>query len=418
MGALGFTRGRDFRRLLATRLVSQFGDGVVQITLGSFLFFSPEKQTSAGRAAAAFALLLLPYSLVAPFAGVFIDRWRRRQILVYAPIVRAAMVLVMAWLIVSAGDAFFVAALLVLGINRFFLAALPASLPHVVENRDLLLANTVSTTSGTIAAFLGAGVGFGVAKAGTTAALLFCAALYLTAALVARTIPIDLLGPSDVRRETVGNVIRGLIDGTRHVFQRKRAALALAAISLHRFLYGLWLLMTLLLYRNVFPSGFEGIAVITGVSGGGYFIGALITPWAVRRVGKDVWITILLGLAGFSLLAFSMPFRQTPYLVGGFLLGIASQGIKVCVDTIVQETVLDEFRGRVFSAYDMLFNITFVAAGGVATLALPPTGKSYAVLGFAIMTYALSAAGYFLFTRSSEGASPADPSAVLKSAGG
>lgn len=395
-------RGRDFRRLLATRLISQFGDGVVQITLGSFLFFSPEKQTSAGRAAAAFALLLLPYSLVAPFAGVFIDRWRRRQILVYAPLVRAALVLVMAWLIVAAGDAFFVAALLILGINRFFLAALPAALPHVVENRDLLLANTVTTTAGTVAAFVGAGAGFGVAKAGTTAALVFCATLYVLASLVARTLGIDLLGPSDVRRETVGNVIRGLIDGTRHVFQRRRAALALSAISLHRFLYGLWLLMTLLLYRNLFPSGFEGIAVITAVSGGGYFVGALITPRAALWFGKDLWIAILLGVAAFSLLAFATPFRQTPYIIGGFLLGVASQGIKVCVDTIVQETILDEFRGRVFSAYDMLFNITFVAAGGVATLALPPTGRSYAVLGFAITTYALAAAAYYLLTRSAE----------------
>ncbi|MEO5874012.1 MAG: MFS transporter [Streptosporangiaceae bacterium] len=400
MGAWGFARGRDFQRLFATRLVSQFGDGVVQITLGGFLFFSPEKQTSAGRAAAAFALLLLPYSLVAPFAGVFIDRWRRRQILVYAPLVRAVLVLVMAWLIVAAGDAFFVAALFVLGINRFFLAALPASLPHVVAERDLLLANTITPTAGTVAAFAGAGVGFGVARAGTTTTLVFCAALYVLTALVARTIDADRLGPSDVRRETVGNVLRGLADGTRHVLRRRHAALALGAISLHRFLYGLWLLMTLLLYRNVFPSGFEGIALITGVSGGGYFLGAVITPWAVRRVGKDGWIAILLALAGFSLLAFATPFRQTPYVVGGFLLGVASQGIKVCVDTIVQENVDDEFRGRVFSAYDMLFNITFVAAGGVATLALPPTGDSYPVLGCTIMAYAVAAVAYLLLTRS------------------
>ena len=64
-----------------------------QAALASLFFFSPERQTSAGSVAAAFATLLLPYSLVGPFAGVLLDRWRRRQILVVANLVRAAMVL-------------------------------------------------------------------------------------------------------------------------------------------------------------------------------------------------------------------------------------------------------------------------------------------------------------------------------------
>ena len=86
-------RHRNFRRLFATRLTSQAADGAFQAALASLFFFSPEKQTSAGSVAAAFATLLLPYSLVGPFAGVLLDRWRRRQILVVANLLRAAVVL-------------------------------------------------------------------------------------------------------------------------------------------------------------------------------------------------------------------------------------------------------------------------------------------------------------------------------------
>jgi hypothetical protein len=65
----------DFRRLLRVRLTGQLGDGMFQGALFGAAFFNPEKATSAGEAAVAFATLLLPYSLVGPFAGVLLDRW-------------------------------------------------------------------------------------------------------------------------------------------------------------------------------------------------------------------------------------------------------------------------------------------------------------------------------------------------------
>src|SRR5690606_39469052 len=74
-------RGPRFRRLFATRLASQFSDGVYQAGLAGYVFFSPEQHTTAGEVAAAFAVLLLPFSIVGPWAGVFIDRWARRQVL-------------------------------------------------------------------------------------------------------------------------------------------------------------------------------------------------------------------------------------------------------------------------------------------------------------------------------------------------
>ncbi|MBC7372876.1 MAG: MFS transporter, partial [Frankiales bacterium] len=64
----------DLRRLLAVRMLGQFADGLFQAALFSAVFFNPERATSAGEAAAGFATLLLPYSVVGPFAGVFLDR--------------------------------------------------------------------------------------------------------------------------------------------------------------------------------------------------------------------------------------------------------------------------------------------------------------------------------------------------------
>jgi hypothetical protein len=133
-----------------------------------------------------------------------------------------------------------------------------------------------------------------------------------------------------------------------------------------------------------------------GLSGAGFFAGAVITPAVVRRIGKQTWIVALLGLAALTVLVTIAPFREVPLAVGGFVLGLASQGIKISVDVIVQESVLDAYRGRVFSVYDMLFNGVFVGAAAVAAVTLPATGRSFSVLAALFAGWALAAVAYHL----------------------
>jgi MFS family permease len=421
-------RGRDFRRLFATRLVSQFSDGVFQFAVAGYAFFTPEKQTSAVEAAVAFAVLLLPYSILGPFAGVFIDRWSRRQILVIAPIVRGVL-LVLAALLVALNTpdwCFYVAALAVLGVNRFFLSALSAALPHVVEGERLLLANAVTPTSGTVATFLGAGVGyvlrlsFGAQHGGTALLLVFSGVVFGLSALIASTMHRRLLGPSydanlPQAREAVRNVMTGMIDGARHVLHVRAPAAALASMAAHRFLYGMTIVMTVMLYRFYFTTNVEaGLSHITGVlatSGLGFFAAALITPWATDRFRPERWIPIMLATAGVLELALCLPFQQIGFLAAGFVLGVTGQSVKICTDTIVQRDVQDAYLGRVFSIYDMLFNGMFVVAAAVAALLLPANGKSYLILVIAAVGYVLSALGYRVITR---GTAPRTPQEVTR----
>lgn len=96
------------------------------------------------------AVLLLPYSLVGPFAGVLLDRWRRRQVLLHGNLLRAALAGATAALIVAEVPdwLFYLSALSVTAVNRFILACLSAALPHVVADEGrLVTANAISPTA-------------------------------------------------------------------------------------------------------------------------------------------------------------------------------------------------------------------------------------------------------------------------------
>src|SRR3954462_2676979 len=193
----------DFRRLLATRLLSQFGDGVFQAALAGTVLFNPQRAADPVAVAAGFAVLLLPYSLVGPFAGVWLDRWSRRQVLLHANVVRAGLVAVVAALVLGGveGTPFYAAGLAVFSVNRFVLAALSAALPHTADEPALVSANALSTTSGGVSTVAGGGTaillleGAGSGNGGYAAMALAAAVPYLAAAAVVSGFSRGHLGP-------------------------------------------------------------------------------------------------------------------------------------------------------------------------------------------------------------------------------
>ncbi|MFD7241374.1 MFS transporter [Streptomyces massasporeus] len=408
-------RFQGFRRLLAVRLLSQGADGVYQVALAAYVVFSPEKETSAAGVASAMAVLLLPYSLVGPFAGVLLDRWRRRQVLLFGSLLRALLALATALLILSPVPdwLFYVSALCVTAVNRFVLSGLSAALPRVVDADRLVIANSLSPTAGTLAATAGGGLAFVVRLAvadSDAAVVLVGAGLYLCAALASLSMARELLGPDrPLPREEIGTALTGtardLAAGVRHLAapQRREAAWALTAMSLMRFCYGALLVMLLMLCRYALTStADDGLALLglaLGFSGAGFFAAAVVTPWSAGRLGPGRWIVVCAGAAALLEPALGLPFATAPLLAAAFVLGLTTQGAKIATDTIVQSSVEDGFRGRIFSVYDVLFNVSFVGAAAVAAVMLPPDGRSEVLVITIAVIYAAVAVAMGRFIR-------------------
>ncbi|MGK5694808.1 MFS transporter [Streptomyces sp. URMC 128] len=408
-------RFQGFRRLLGVRLLSQGADGVYQVALASYVVFSPEKQTSAAAVASAMAVLLLPYSLVGPFAGVLLDRWRRRQVLLYGSLLRALLASATALLILSPAPdwLFYVSALCVTAVNRFVLAGLSAALPRVVDAERLVIANSLSPTAGTLAATAGGGLAFAVRLVvadSDAVVVLVGAVLYLCAALASLSMARELLGPErNLARVRIGTALtataRDLAAGVRHLAapQRREAAWALAAMSLMRFCYGALLVMLLMLCRYALTTttddGLALLGLALGISGAGFFAAAVVTPWTAGRLGPGRWIVVCAGAAALLEPALGLPFAAAPLLAAAFLLGLTTQGAKIATDTIVQSSVEDGFRGRIFSVYDVLFNVAFVGAAALAALMLPPDGRSVPLVITIAVIYAAVAVTMGRFAR-------------------
>lgn len=406
-------RLRNFRRLLAVRLLSQSADGVYQVALAAHVVFSPEKQTSAGAIASAMAVLLLPYSLIGPFAGCLPDRWPRRQVFLYGNLLRAALACCTALLILGTAPdwLFYASALCVTAVNRFVLAGLSAALPRVVDEDRLVMANSLSPTAGTLAATAGGGLAFAVrlvAADSDAAAVLLGAGLYLASALASLRLAADLLGPDPGSprlrlRDALAATARGLVGGLRHLAERKDAARALAAITVIRFCYGALTVMVLMLCRYAWSDSNSGglalLVIAVGFSAAGSFAAAVVTPWAVGWLGRFRWMAACAAAAAVLEPALGLWFRPGPMLVAAFVLGLVTQGAKIATDTVVQTSVDDSFRGRIFSLYDVLFNVAFVGAAAVAALVLPPDGESAAVVIGVAALYTIVAVTMFRWSR-------------------
>lgn len=399
-------RHAGFRRLLTVRVLSQAADGTLQVGMAAYVLFSPQNQPDAWSIAGVLALTLLPFTIIGPFVSPFLDRWSRRQVAVISDTIRASLALVIGTIIASGltsggwAVVLFGALLVAMSINRFMLAGLSAGLQHTVEADEYLSASSILPTVGPLGVVFGAVAGFtarvglgGMLPANQADAVVFfvSAVLFTGSVLVARGFGRDALGPEPgAPRTTAGEVLAGLGEAWRHLRTRPQAGLGLAGIFATRLLFGLMSVVMILAVRNRFQTEVSlALADLTLwglVTGAGFILATPFVPLLARPLGLRRTAILVLVLGGLAqAVAVAAPGKWVLFGVS-FFVGLAAQSFKICVDTLVQAHIDDDFKGRVFVFYDAGFNGAFVLAAVVAALFLPADGLS--AVGFAVMALA------------------------------
>ena len=373
-------------------------DGIFQSALASFILFSPERQANALGAALAFAVVLLPYSVIGPFVGTILDRVSRQRAIAFSNLIRAVRVSIIALLLFQGhtGIEITIFVLIAFGVNRLILAGLSAGIPLMIESKSLISANALAVTGGSVWVVLGGGIGLGMrsildsvtnADSADGYIILLGAFGYLATSLLASNLKKDEIGPLEHEIKNA-SFTQGLIEmreGVKFLSQNVDAARGIAAVAVHRGGITALTLIALLLERNTFhdpadsEAGLAGLSFTLTIAACGFVVGAVIAPYGVRKVGRHRWMRLMLSASTLGPLF--IVFSRTPLTlaIAAFVTALFGQSLKVTNDALVQSKIDDIYRGRVFSVYDVVVNGAIVSGAVIAALLLPDTGDSYLV---------------------------------------
>ena len=408
MGIWPVSKGSRLNRILTIRWSGQLTDGLFQSALASFVLFSPERAPNAISAALAFAVVLLPYSLIGPYVGIFLDRFSRQRIIRNCNYIRAANLLIIAWLVNSSstGIVLTLFVLFAFGVNRLILSGLSAGLPLLVKKEELIAANALAVTGGTIWVVIGGGIGIGIknllsqnsdADFADAVVILIASLGFLTAALACFRLNKYEIGPLEHEVASESRGYKEVLEGLLILRSHSDALRGILSVGIQRGGITALTLMALLLERNSFndpadpDAGLAGFGMALAIAGIGIGLGAIISPYGVIKFGRHRWMRLLMFLCIPPLLIYAAGINEISMIGSAFLVGLCGQGIKVTNDALVQSKITDEYRGRVFAFYDVAVNAGIVTGAIGAALILPDNGVT-SVLPIVIALFYLFAA--------------------------
>lgn len=383
------------RKLLAVRWSGQLTDGIFQSALASFVLFSPERQASAMAAALGFAVILTPYSVVGPIVGTVLDRISRQRAVFISNLTRAILLIFVA-IFIFLGRTGVVLTLLILaafGVNRLLLAGLSAGLPLMIDRPNLIKANALAVTGGSVAVVIGGGVGialrrainsFGNANQADGIILLVAVLGFLLATFFSSKIAQNELGPLP-HEERQPNGFTELFAAWRFLKEHNDAARGILATAIQRGGLTAITIVGLLLERNTFHNPTDNEAGLAGVStaivfaGIGLVVGALVAPYGVEKFGRHKWMRYMTLLSALTPFLIGVLESSAALLIAAFMVAAAGQSMKVTNDALVQSKITDDFRGRTFALYDMAVNVAIVSGALLAALVTPNSGKTLVV---------------------------------------
>lgn len=357
-------RSPDFAKLVSARYTSQLADGLFQAYIfARLVFLNTDNASTAASVAKAVALLIVPFSLIGPFAGVFIDRWSRRLILVWTPVLKAAALVPL--LFIDVTWIVYALCLVVVSANRFFLTTAGAVTPSLVSDADLLVGNAITGSAGTVITAGGLAVGSRIAGHVDARALLVATiVLWPIASWLAARIadPLRAERPTARLREDLARVVREFVSGGRRLFATPPAIAAVTSVFYDQMLINTVAVLSVIVFKDEYKQGIASYSNIVVAAGFGVLAGMITVGFLESRLNRQQTMALAFGLAGVAAILASLHITGVTILLLTFVLAMTFPWRKTPADTLVQESLPNRYRGRVFALQDLAFTMPRVFA--------------------------------------------------------
>jgi hypothetical protein len=374
----------DFAALMGVQFLALAADGLIRGSIAKSIAFGGQEGFDVTTVPNADYLLkvvlalYIPYTFISPFIGVFIDRFERRRVLSVSNVASAVIIaLVAAAVLLPLGDgtsegrlgvtAGLILGMLVMqGCVRIVLAVKSAALPDVLSGRDLLQGNGLSQAGGALFQVLGAGLAFGLGAAMPSWIVVVAGAgVLVAAAFVARRIQRMEATPHEQSfGQEARRILHDVADGIREVWSRPAGALGLVSFQMIRYQFWGFTLFVFALYAKNLVEGGTADTMALGLVGGLGFVGGAL-GMVLAQKWKDSVPPIRLLLGSMALLGAGTVVFGWWVTLAGFA-GLLFSGFfsffvaKISADTIMQQAMPDDFRGRAFALFDIAYNLGFI----------------------------------------------------------
>lgn len=381
------------RRLWAAQVVSVFGDFLAVFAVLSYVSFN--LHASAAQVTMISVAFLIPFALMGPVAGVFVDRWNVKRTMIASDLIRAVLALALVFA-ASLGQIYAILFLLS-AVSAFFVPAQTVTLRTIVPREGLLAANTLVQQAFQIMrivspALAGAMVGwFGASSCYYIDALSFIFSASMIATLLIAREPVKPPEGS----HPLKSVLNDLFAGLKFIFTHPTVSFVILAMAAGMFAVSCFGPLIAVYVRDELQANSLAFGIINSLIGVGMILGTLL----INRFAKQVSKTHLTLWGLFTMAAFVVVLAAFKTIaaasVGMLGLGIGVIFVIVAAQTLMQGQTPIEFVGRVSSSFMAVLSISqlvgLVISGSLAqTLGIRTLFFASAALLFLITVF-----GYF-----------------------
>ncbi|MDD5439685.1 MAG: MFS transporter [Candidatus Omnitrophica bacterium] len=406
-----FLRNRNFLLYNIGQMLSQFSDRLIQMAIIGIVY--KLFNGSPTQLAKMLFCTLIPAFFVSPVAGVYIDRWNKKNVLVLTNLMMGAIVVGIPLFFLSrpAAVPLYIALFIIFAIACFFLPAKMSIVPELVAYDKLLAANSFATVLWMVAGVLGFTVGaflmelFGVEKG-----LYLNAFCYLLAAITLFFIGQRKDGsyvdatrpdvPAPVQPRVSRFFLAELYEGLKYLASHDKARFVSGIFFVATSVLGALYVVSIVFIQELTGSMTAAIGLFGVFLGSGFLVGAYSFGKFGHRIARTKAILVALFLSGIFEMLFLYVFMLSGSIVWGsavlFVLGVTVSPILTVGNTLIHESIDEQVRGRVFSSVGIIMNIGFMACMFLASQAAERIDKFWIIAACGMAVSCLGLIGFVL----------------------